>query len=319
MYYIGVDLGGTNIAVGIVDEEHRILKKGSTPTLPARGGEAIVADMAKVAKELMDDMKLTLEDIAYVGIASPGIANRATGVVEYSCNLPFVNFPIAEIFKKYLPVKEVYVENDANAAALAEALAGCAKGTSKSVMITLGTGVGGGIIIDGKVYSGFNFAGAELGHEVIEIGGRQCGCGRRGCWETYSSATGLATTTREKINELMLKGIPSLMVDEFKASGRVSARTAFDAMKRGDRAGKEVVDEYVRYLACGIANMINIFQPEVLSIGGGICNEKHHLLDPLMEIIDREQYTRDNPRKTVIKIAEMGNDAGIVGAAGLGR
>ena len=319
MYYIGVDLGGTNIAVGIVDENHRIVKKGSTPTLPSRGAEAIVRDMTKVSQALMDDLGLTLSDIAYAGIASPGSANRETGIIEYSCNLPFENFPLAETFKKYLPVKEVYVENDANAAALAEALAGSAKGTACSVMITLGTGVGGGIIVDGKVFSGFNFAGAELGHTVIEKNGRQCGCGRRGCWETYSSATGLSNMTREKVQELMLKGIPSLMVDEYGETGKVSARTAFDAMKKGDKAGKEVVDEYISYLACGIANMINIFQPEVLSIGGGICNEKNYLLDPLLEIVDREQYTRDNPRKTVIKIAEMGNDAGIVGAAGLGR
>jgi glucokinase len=317
MYYIRIDFGGTNIAVGIVDEQHRILKKASTPTLPDRGAEAIVADMARVAKQLMDDLHISIDQIASAGIASPGIANRATGIVEYSCNLPFKNFPICETFKKYLPVKEVYVENDANAAALAESLAGAAKGTQTSVMITLGTGVGGGVIIDGKIFTGFNAAGTELGHTVIVKGGRQCGCGRRGCWETYSSATGLSAMTREKINELMLKGIPSVMVDDFKAGGRVSARTAFDAMRKGDKAAQEVVDEYISYLACGITNMINIFQPEVLSIGGGICNEKGYLLNPLPAIIDREQYTRDNPRKTVIKIAEMGNDAGIVGAAGL--
>ncbi len=319
MYYIGVDLGGTNIAVGIVDENHKIVKKASTPTMPERGAEAIVKDMARLSENLMADCKLTLDDIASVGIASPGIANRATGVVEYSCNLPFDNFPMAEVFKSFLPVKAVYVENDANAAALAEALAGAAKGVRDSVMITLGTGVGGGIIIDGKIISGFNAAGGELGHMVIERNGRQCGCGRRGCWETYSSATGLANMTRDKVNELMLKKMPSIMVDEFLANGRVSARTAFDAMRKGDKAGQEVVDEYISYLACGIANIINIFQPEVLSIGGGICNEKNYLLDPLLAVVDREQYTRDNKRKTHVKIAEMGNDAGIVGAAGLGR
>lgn len=319
MYYIGVDLGGTNIAVGIVDENHRILKKGSVPTQSERGADAIVHDMAKLARSLMNDLGITVDQIGSAGIASPGIANRATGRIEYSCNLPFRNYPLAETFQKYLPVKNVYVENDANAAALAEYLAGVAVGTSCSVMITLGTGVGGGIIIDGKVYSGFNSAGAELGHMVIQKNGRQCGCGRRGCWETYSSATGLTNMTRDKVNEYMLKGIPSLMVNEFKTTGKVSARTAFDAMKKGDKGGQEVVDEYISYLACGIANIINIFQPEVLSIGGGICNEKHYLLDPLLALIDREQYTRDNPRKTTVKIAQMGNDAGIVGAAGLGR
>ncbi len=319
MYYIGVDLGGTNIAVGIVDEDHHIVKKASTPTLPDRLAEMIVKDMATLSRDLIAECGLTLDDIAYVGIASPGIVNRDTGVVEYSCNLPFENFHIADCFKTYLPVKEVYVENDANAAALAEALAGAAKGTRTSVMITLGTGVGGGIVIDGKVYSGFNHAGGELGHIVIEKDGKQCGCGRRGCWEAYSSATGLAAMTRDKINELMLKGIPSFMVDSFKMSSKVSARTAFDAMRKGDEEGSKVVDAYIAYLACGIANIINIFQPEVLSIGGGVSNEKHYLLDPLTKIVDKEQYTRNNSHRTVIKIAEMGNDAGIVGAAGLGK
>lgn len=319
MYYIGVDLGGTNIAVGIVDENHKIIKKGSTPTLPDRHAEAIVKDMANLCKNLIHDCGLTLDDIAYVGIASPGIANCESGVVEYSCNLPFVDFPIAEVFMKYLPVPHVYVENDANAAALAEALAGAAKGTRTSVMITLGTGVGGGIVIDGKIYTGHNHAAGELGHIVIEKDGRQCGCGRRGCWETYSSATGLTAMTREKIQELMIKGIPSIMVEDYKVSGKVSARTAFDCMRKGDKEAAKVVDTYIEYLACGIANIINIFQPEVLSIGGGISNEKNYLLEPLMRIVDREQYTRNNKKKTVVKIAEMGNDAGIVGAAGLGR
>lgn len=318
MYYIGVDLGGTNIAVGIVNEEMKVVKKGSTPTLPDRGAEAIVADMARLSASLLQDAGVPLSDVAYAGIASPGICNRETATVAYSCNLPFRNFAIGEAFRRYLAVPRVYVENDANAAALAEALAGAARGTNCSVMVTLGTGVGGGIIIDRKIYTGFNFAGGELGHIVIEKGGRQCGCGRRGCWETYSSATGLTNMTREKVTELSLQGIPSLMVDDYRANGKVTARTAFDAMRRGDKAAAQVVDTYISYLACGVANIVNIFQPEVLSIGGGICNEKHYLLDPLQAIVDREQYTRNDAAKTAIKIAEMGNDAGIVGAAGLG-
>ncbi len=319
MYYIGVDLGGTNIAVGIVDESMHIVKKGSVPTLPERGAEAIVADMTQLAANLMVDCSLTLADIAYAGIASPGVCIRETATVKYSCNLPFRDFKIGEAFKKHLNVPAVYVENDANAAALAEALAGAAKGTKNSITVTLGTGVGGGIVIDGKIYSGFNSAGGEVGHIVIAKNGRQCGCGRRGCWETYSSATGLTNITREKVTELSLKGIPSLMVDEYRANGKVSARTAFDAMRKGDAAAKAVVDEYISYLACGVTNMINIFQPEVLCIGGGISNEKNYLLEPLRAIVDREQYTRDSDAKTIVKIAEMGNDAGIVGAAGLGR
>ena len=320
MYYIGVDLGGTNIAVGIVDSKLNILVKDSVPTNAGRSGDLIVKDMADLAKSLMDKLGLKIEDIEAAGIASPGLVNCDTGVVEYANNLRFIDFPIAKIFKEYLPVKKVYVENDANAAAFAEILCGGAKGAKDAIMITLGTGVGGGIIIDGHVFSGFNHAGAELGHMVIKHGGRLCSCGRRGCFEAYSSATALTESTKEKIRECHSKGIATLMSDIADKNGKVTARTAFDAMKAGDKAGKEVVDEYISYLACGISNLINIFQPEIFLIGGGICNEGENLIKPLMEIVDREQYTRNciKDKKTKIMIAKLGNDAGIVGAAGLG-
>ena len=318
MYTIGVDLGGTNIAIGLCDENLNMIDKGSVPTLADREGELIIRDMANLAAEIIKRNNLTVSDIASVGIATPGAANSNTGVVEYANNLPFLNFPIAEIFKKYLPVEKVLIANDANAAALGEALAGAAKGTKNSVMITLGTGVGGGVIIDGKIFDGgINCAGAELGHIVIVAGGRQCSCGRRGCWEAYSSATGLSNMTKEKMNELKLKGIPSLLFDEAEKDGKVSARTAFSAMKRGDKYGALIVDEYIKYLAEGITNIINIFQPEILTIGGGVCNEKEYLTKPLMEIVEREQYPRNNPNKTKVVTAVLGNDAGIIGAAGL--
>lgn len=318
MYSIGIDLGGTNIAVGIVDKDMKIVKKGSVPTLPDRDNELIVRDMTELAKKLMNSLSLTTKDISFVGIASPGSVDRENGVVIYSNNIHFKDFPIAKIFRKYLPIEKIYVENDANAAALAEALAGAAKGTNNSVMITLGTGVGGGIIINKKIYVGANGAAGELGHTVIEFDGRLCSCGRRGCWEAYSSATGLVNMTKEKIRQCRTFGIDSLMVKEEDARGKVNARTAFNAQKAGDICGREVVGEYIHYLACGITNMINIFQPEVLSIGGGVCNEGSNLIDPLMQIVAHEQYTRSLVTKTQIKIAELGNDAGIIGAAGLG-
>jgi len=315
MYYIGVDLGGTNIAVGIVDESKKIVLKGSVPTGAQREGELIVKDMAALAEKLLKEAGISLSEVAYVGIGSPGSINPEAGTIVYANNLPFNNFPIAAIFKKYLDVKAVYIENDANAAALGEAYAGAAKGSKTSVMITLGTGVGGGIVIDGKVYSGFNYAGGELGHMVIHHGGRPCSCGRRGCFEAYSSATALSAMTKEKVLECKEKGIPSLMVADYDASGKVSARTAFAAMKKGDAPAKEVVDMYIDYLACGISNVINIFQPEILTIGGGVCNEKDYLLVPLMKLVENEQYTRANRKKTKVVIAELGNDAGIIGAA----
>lgn len=316
MYYIGIDLGGTNIAVGIVDESFKIVKKGSTPTLVNRDPELIIADMGKLCLELLAETGIGLEEVVCAGIAAPGSVNPRTGIIEYANNLPFLRFPIADTLRKYLPVRTVYLENDANAAALGEAVGGAAKGKRLSVMITLGTGVGGGVIIDGKIYSGFNYAGAELGHTVIEYNGRQCSCGRKGCFEAYASATALVSMTKEK-----LAACKDTLMWEMCGNdiNKADARIAFAAMKKGDRAGKEVVDMYISYLACGITNMINIFQPEVLLIGGGVCNEKDYLLKPLTEIVNADQYTRNQAVKTEIKIAALGNDAGIVGAAALGR
>ncbi len=314
MYYIGVDLGGTNIAVGIVNEEGKLLRKGSVPTEAKREADEIIKDMASLCQKLIDEEGITVSDIEYAGIATPGTANSETGVVVYANNLPFLNYPLADKLCEFLGVKKVLIENDANAAAKGEAACGAAKGYKNSVMITLGTGLGGGIIIDNKVYSGFNFAGAELGHIVIEVNGKPCSCGRKGCWEAYSSATGLINMTKDKLASVK----DTVMHDLVAKEGKVSGRTAFDAMRMGDKAAQEVVDEYIYDLAMGVTNIINIFQPEVLVIGGGICNEKNYLLDPLNAIVDHEQYSRNSDKKTILRIAELGNDAGIIGAAMLG-
>ncbi len=320
MYYIGVDLGGTNIAVGIVDENYKIVKKASTPTLPERGPDALVEDMARVAKQLLLELNIPLKDVASAGVATPGTADTDRGVVVYANNVPFKNYPLAKNLSDLLEGIPVYIENDANAAAKAEAMAGAARGTSKSVMITLGTGLGGGIIIDGKVYSGFNYAGAELGHVVIEKGGRQCSCGRKGCWEAYSSATGLTNITKDRVREAIAKGRKSSVIDKLGGDPeKANARIAFAEMKQGDELGREIVDEYLGYLITGIVNVINIFQPEVFSIGGGICNEGEYLTKPLLENVFKETYTKEGYIQSQIKIAELGNDAGIIGAAVLGR
>ena len=320
MYTIGIDLGGTNIKAGLCDEALNIIDKDSVPTLASRSGEEIVADMAALAKKLIDRNNLTLDDVKYIGIATPGTANNKLGMVEYANNLPFKNFPMAEIFKKYLPISKIYIANDANAAALGEALIGAARGSKNSIMITLGTGVGGGIIIDGKIYSGgVNDAAGELGHMVIMAGGRQCTCGRRGCWEAYCSASALTDITKAKMRELKTKGIPSLLFDCADREGKVSARTAFNAKYRGDRQGEMLVEEYINNLAVGVTNLINAFQPEIICIGGGVSGEKERLTEPLSIIVATEQYTRNSEKKTQIKVAALGNNAGIVGAAGLGR
>jgi len=315
MYRIGIDLGGTNIAAGLVDSQMNLLWQDSVPTGADRAPELIVDDMAALCKKLCADHGVALTDVESVGIASPGIANHDTGVVEYANNLPFRQFPIAQMLRERLGVERIRLENDANAAAWGEAVAGAAQGTTNSIMITLGTGVGGGIIIDNKVYSGFNYAGAELGHIVIEVNGAQCSCGRKGCWEAYSSATGLIRMTKEKIAECEKAGVPTLMKKLAEEKGKVSGRTAFDAKRAGDAAAAEVVDKYVLYLAEGLANIVNIFQPEVVSIGGGISNEGDYLKDMLLPLIRQRVYGGGIVSATKICMAQLGNSAGIIGAA----
>ena len=311
MYRIGIDLGGTNIAVGIVNDKFEIVAQDSTPTLVGRPSEQIVEDIAMLCKRLCEKLGISESEVDSLGIASPGVVDDATGEVIYANNLGFRHFPILPMLHEHLNIAEMHIENDANAAAWGEAIAGAAKGSKSSVMITLGTGVGGGIIADGKVFKGFNSAAGELGHIVIEVGGVPCSCGRCGCWEAYSSATALVRMTKEKLEECKAQGRYTLMSE----AERVSGRTACDAMRAGDEAAKEVYDKYVYYLATGLANMINIFQPEIISLGGGVSNEGQSLRDALLPIIRKEQYGSDFLNTTKIRIAELGNDAGMIGAA----
>lgn len=315
-YYVGIDLGGTNISAGVVDEEYNILAKAKTRTNCPRAAKLIADDMAKVALEAVAKAGISIDDVEWIGVGSPGIANSTEGIIEYSNNLGFMNTPLAAMIQETID-KPVYVENDANAAAYGEFLAGAAKGSNHAICITLGTGVGGGIIIDKKIYSGFNYAGAELGHTVIEVDGPDCSCGRKGCFEVFSSATGLIRMTKEA----MENDKSSKMWEMAKAEedGRVTARLAFDAMRAGDKTAKEVVDKYIKYLAAGLTNMINIFQPEIVCIGGGVCNEGDALLLPVKEIVAKEVYTRNSKNNSEIVIAKLGNDAGIIGAAFLGK
>ncbi|WP_294412345.1 ROK family glucokinase [uncultured Ruminococcus sp.] len=313
-YYVGIDLGGTNIVAGVVDEEYNIIAKASTKTNCPRPEKDIADDMARMALEAVKNANLTIDQIEWIGVGTPGIANSETGIIEYSNNLGFKNTPMVKYIQETID-KPVFIENDANAAAYGEFVAGAAKGAKNAVCITLGTGVGGGIIIDGKIYSGSNFAGAEIGHTVIEVDGAQCSCGRKGCFEAYSSATGLIRMTKEAIAEHP----DCIMAQSEKEKGKVTARTSFDCMRAGDKYAKAVVDKYIKYLAAGITNTINIFQPDILCIGGGVCNEGDPLLLPMKELVAKEVYTRNSPKNTEIVIAKLGNDAGIIGAAFLGR
>ena len=303
MYYLGVDLGGTNIKAALVDADGAIIKEASTPTKLPRPAEAVCDDIAALCNQLAQG-----QQVAGIGVGCPGTVDG--GIVRYSNNLDWHDFAIGDYLraKTGLPVA---LANDANAAAFGEALAGCAKGAESAVIITLGTGVGAGIVIDGKIYSGSNFGGAEVGHTVISVDGPQCTCGRKGCFEVYSSATGLVRMTKEAL----AANPESAMKDE----ERISARTAFNYMRAGDATAKQVVDDYIKYLAAGITNTINIFQPDILCIGGGVCNEGDPLLVPMKEIVKKEVYTRNSAKNTEIVIAKLGNDAGIIGAAFLGN
>ena len=316
MYYLGIDLGGMSIKAGVCDDNGKILYKDTCVTVRNEDGDRIINDMAELCFRVINEAGLTVNEIEYAGVASPGSADSEKGTIIYASTLPFLNYPICAKLSEKTGIKKVYVENDANAAAKGEATYGAAKGYKDSLFVTIGTGVGGGIIIDGKIYTGFNFSGAELGHMVIVKDGEACSCGRNGCMECYASATGLIKLTKEK----MLVNKDSVMW-EFCAGDidKVNGKTAFDALRTGDKVGTAVVNEYIEYLACGIVNFINIFQPEVLSIGGGICKEGETLLAPIREIVAKEQYSRHSDKQTIIKTAELGNDAGIIGAASLGK
>lgn len=313
-YYIGIDLGGTNIAVGIVDENNRIVAKKSVPTNAPRAVEAYVDDMIKTTLELCESTNIALRDVEWIGVGSPGSVNPVSGTVERAHNLGITSAPVAKLIEEKTSVK-CFIENDANAAAYGEFIAGAAKDATNAVCVTIGTGVGGGIIINGKIYSGSNFCGAEMGHCVIEYNGLQCNCGRKGCLERYCSATALIEQTKAAMTEHS----DSAMWDQCGGNiDDVNGRTAFDAMKKGDKSAKEVVEGFTGYLACGCANFINIFQPDVLLIGGGISKEGETLLKPLRDIVKKEAFNGDAKNATKIVAASLGNDAGIIGAAMLG-
>ena len=303
--YIGIDLGGTNIAAGLVNKKCEVISKMSIPTLSSRPGEEIVKDMAMLCEKLIKENNLKISDIEKIGIGCPGSIDSKNGIVLVSNNLHWDNFEIIKEFKKYFKDTPLAIENDANAAAYGEYIVN-ESDKSHFVAITLGTGIGGGVVIDKKIYRGFNGVGGELGHIVLVKDGCICSCGMKGCWESYASVTALIRQTKEAI-----KAHPeSLMAQDTEINGR----TSFDAAKKGDKAAQEVVDNYLEYVAAGLVSIINIFTPEVLVIGGGISKEGDYLLDPVKDYVAKNVFCKLGPQ-TEIKIAKLRNDAGIVGAA----
>ena len=314
-YYIGVDLGGTNIAVGICDENKKIIRKASRKTSLPATPEKIASDIFLTVKDVLSLSSLSMSDIEWIGIGSPGDVDPKTGEISFANSLGFKNTPFAEIFRN-ISGKQTFLENDATAAAYGEAIAGAGVGYKNILTVTIGTGIGGGVIIDGKTYGRFSGADNEIGHMGINPNGRLCSCGIRGCAETYCSAIGLIVTTKE-----YMKTDPDSKMWELVGGDidKTSARTSFDAMRLGDGTAKTVVDEYIRYLAYAVTSYINLFEPQIVIIGGGICNEGETLLKPLRDLVYPNIYVRHNPKKIpeIVKAA-LGNDAGIIGAAMLG-
>ncbi len=311
--YVGIDLGGTGIKAGLVTPDCKILKTDHAPTEAHRPYQEIIRDMAELAKKVVLDAGYKLEDIQSVGIGSPGTADDKNGILLYSCNLNFHNVPMVEEFQKHWNVP-VFIGNDANCAALGEYEFLNDDTIDDFIAITLGTGIGGGVIINKKLYTGFNGAASEIGHFQVVPDGVPCTCGRRGCWERYASVTALIRMTKEKMETCP----DSSMHEEAKREGKVSGRTAFLAAKSGDKAGQKVVDQYIKNIAEGITSVVNIFQPKKLVIGGAISKEGDYLLNPIREFVKEHSYVKQAPQ-TEISVAQLGNDAGIIGAAMLGK
>ena len=301
--YIGIDVGGTAVKGVVIDESGKLYGQDSVPT---HEGEEIVNDIYTLCNRLI---KMNSEEVKGIGIGCAGVIDSSEGTVGLAKNLSLENFPMVKLLKEKidLPVK---ITNDANAAALGEAKFGAGKNYKNSIFITLGTGVGGGVVIDGKLFEGNKSAGAEIGHMVIERGGESCSCGRRGCFEAYSSATALKKMTKRAMEE----EAGSAMWSKY-TSQTVTGKTAFEFYKTDTAAG-EVVQKYIEYLGCALVNLANIFRPEIIMLGGGVSNEGERLTLPLQEILNRETFASDYAPVKVIT-ATLGSSAGAYGGAAL--
>ena len=309
---IGVDIGGMTIKAGVVNSKGEILFRNTRKTNQKKGVENFI----NTIKEQIDELnKIAIENnytVCGVGFGIPGVVNNKLGTIDYACNLGFEYVPLKEKLKNLN--LEIALSNDANVACLAEQKFGAAKGKSNVVMLTLGTGIGGGVVIDNKLFEGVEGKGTELGHTVIFVNGVQCGCGRKGCFEAYASATALLRITKEH----MMINRDSEMWDYCDGLiENVNGLTSFECAKAGDLEANKVVDEYIMYLGEGILNFCNIFRPNAIVLGGGVSNQKEYLVNKLIKYCEERDYGYRNSPKVEILIASLGNDAGIIGAAHL--
>ena len=313
MYYIGIDVGGTGIQIGVVDENGKILCKGETPTGVGRPYEEIIGDMGRCMLKVMGDNDYKPEDIAAIGVGIPGIADN-DGNVIFCTNMGWKNVPLRKELQKYLN-KPVFIDNDATVAGFAEYVCGVSAGTHSSVFLTLGTGVGGGIVIGGRPWSGFHGVGSEVGHIPMDIGGVPCTCGNDGCLERYTSATAVIRMGKERMAQYPDSMLHSLCEND---PDKLTCKMVFDAAKVKDEAALRVFNDYVDYMARACYTVITFLDPEVIVLGGGVSKAGDFLLDAIRERIPSYLIFKDLPYSR-IEIARLGNDAGIIGAAMLGR
>ena len=315
MYYIGVDVGGTGIKCGVVTEKGKILKSCAIATKKDSHYTELVKDMADLIFKTLKEARVSLNDVKSIGIGFPSSVDEKTGVVIYTANINLNNAPVTDELKKYID-KPIYIGNDANCAALGEYFALNDDSIENFVAVTLGTGIGGGIIINKKLYTGSNGSAGEIGHIRLVTDGEKCSCGRDGCWECYASATALIRDSKRAAN----KNPDSLLAKNIQENGgRSNGKLVFDTAAQGDETAKKVIDNYIKYISEGLIDMINIFQPSVIAIGGGISRQGDNILKPIKEYIKGKTYGASYIDQCEITVARLGNDAGIVGAAFLGK
>ncbi len=314
-HYLGIDLGGTNIAVGITDENGSIIAKYSAKTNAAQPFEGLVRDIAETAKKAVENAGLQLEDIAAVGLGTPSCINPRTNLLVNANNLNWQNVPLYDELKKYFDMP-VFIQNDAACAALGEAVCGAASEYENAVMVTLGTGVGSGIIMNKRIFNGCDDMGAEIGHTKLVYDGLTCTCGQKGCFEAYASATALISQAKNAAREN-----PQSVMNEMCGGdiSKMNAKIPFDAAKSGDASAKAVVEKYMHYLAAGLSSAIALFRPQAVIIGGGISAEGDYLIKPLKKILYECTFSAEQIDIPEIVAAKLGNDAGIIGAAMLCR
>ena len=311
MIYAGVDVGGMSIKCCLATEKGEILVKDSFVTKDGITCAEMAEQTATFLKSLAAKAGVREEEIVAVGMGTPGTVDRKKGVIVYSNNIRLEHAPIVKEMKKFISCP-VFVDNDANVAALGEVVFGAAKGLENVILVTLGTGVGTGIVANGRMITGKGGAGAEGGHIVIKMGGEKCTCGNRGCFEVYASATALLRQT----DKAVLRHPDSLLAKLWKEKGRVGI-VPFDAAKAGDRAGLSVVHAYVKYVAQGLAGLANVFRPDVVLIGGGVSNQGDYFIKKVSRRLNRIVYGAGVNPRVKVKAAELKNDAGLLGAVAL--